>query len=416
MRALTLALVAALAAALPARSGENLSAEALLPGHEATEARMPAAAFGKDVYLVVWQTDRNEKADIVALRLDKSGRPMEGKPFVISAAKDAQERPKVTFGGGVFLVVWHDLRNGKDWDVYGTRVTPEGKVLDADGIAIAAAERNQCEADAAWDGKNFQVLWRGFQGDKNLSPGVSKLPNAGYHVYGGRVSAEGQMLDGAGVFMAKPPREYLTPRGLGMAAAIALPNGQVLAGARSGGSLCLWKIADGKPSGEPKAPAGRTGFDDVAFASSGRTVLAVWSTFRDGGGRSSGVGDSGMLLIGADGEAGSAKPASLSSADKTHRGRHPAPVWDGKRYVVAWDAPMRGNKDGFAYEAVFLRAFDADGKPLGDDVPVADEPGSPAWYAAASSDGAGTTLIAYERHPKTGDQPIRIGVRVLTAK
>jgi len=433
LRSLALPLLALLAASAPARGAEGLTAETLLPGHRAADASKPSLAYGDGVYLLAWQAGHNEEADIVGLRLDKAGKPMETQPFVICGAKDTQERPRVAFGGQGFLVVWHDLRNGKDWDVYAARVSAEGNVLDPDGIAVAQGERNQCEPGVCFDGKAFQVLWRGFRGEKEDAVDVNRRPDAGYHVYGGRVSAEGQVLADAGVFMAKPPREYLTPRSMGMAAAVALPSGQLLAAARSGTSLCLWRLTDGKPSSEPALLAkkgGFLGFDDAAFATDGKSVLLVWTTFRDGGGRSSGADKSGLVVLGADaplvptlprGDEKSAAPAattlmprSLSSAEREPRVRHPSPAWDGRRYIVAWDVPRRGKE--FSYEAVFVRCFASDGTPLGNDEPLADEPGSPAYWPAVASDGAGTTLIAYERHPRTGDTPIRIGFRLLTAK
>ena len=41
---------------------------------------------------------------------------------------------------------------------------------------------------------------------------------------------------------------------------------------------------------------------------------------------------------------------------------------------------------------------------------------SPAAEPAAASDGAGSTLVAYEKHPEKGDVPIKIGFRMLTVK
>lgn len=96
------------------------------------------------------------------------------------------------------------------------------------------------------------------------------------------------------------------------------------------------------------------------------------------------------------------------------RVRHPAPAWDGKRYVVVWDVPRKGKE--FAYEALFLRTFASDGTPLGNDESVADDPASPAYWPATASNGAGATLIAYEKHPEKGDVPIKIGLRILSAK
>lgn len=415
MRLLTLFVVTALGLPATASSAEILSPEILLPAYETTDAVKPVVAFGKDVYLLVWQAGRNEQADIVGLRLDKTGKLLDPKPLVISKAKDCQQRPRIAYGGGVFLVVWHDLRNGKDWDVFAARVTPEGKTLDPDGIAVGQGARNQCEPGVGWDGKNFQVLWRGFQGNVNeIVAGPNPRPDFGYFIYGGRVSANGKPIDGAGVFMAKPPRRTVWgSNSMGMAALVPLSNGRLLAGGRSTNDLCLWSVDDGKPAGEPWLPTKRKiGFDDVAFATNGKTILATWSTFRDGGGRSSGVDKSGMMMLASEGKVEAAEPQSLSAAANEPRVRHPAPVWDGTRYVVVWDVPRKG-KD-FSYEALYLRTFAGDGAPAGNDEPVVDNPASPAYWPAAASDGAGTTLIAYEKHPETADTPIMIGFRMLS--
>lgn len=424
MRTLIFTFLATLAGSRLAFSGESLSSEVLLPGYEATEACKPVMVYGKDVYLLAWQAGRNEQANIVGLRLDQSGKPMEAKPFIISAAQDTQERPRIAFGGGVFFVVWHDLRKGKDWDVYGARVTSEGKVLDPDGIAVAAAERNQCEPGVVWDGKNFQVLWRGFQGETSDIVSQACLPKAGYHIFGGRISGEGKALDGAGVFMAQPWKGNVTPLGMGMATATLLPEGKLLATARTGKTQCLWRIADGKPVTAPVLVGfpGKldvnvlTGFDDQVFASNGKSVLIVWTTFLDAGGRSGGADNSGMIVLGADGEIGAALPQALGNTTNykgagRNAGRHPAPAWDGKRYVVAWDVPRQGKE--FNYEALVMRTFASDGKPLGNDATVVDDPESPAYWPAVASDGAGTTMVAYERHPKTPDQAIRIALRMV---
>ncbi len=98
-------------------------------------------AYGNGTFLASWQSGRVATGDlcssspnfigsIVAARLDKAGKVLDQQPFVISDAADLQERPSVAYGGGVFVVVWQDLRNGKDWDVYAARVSSDGKVLD----------------------------------------------------------------------------------------------------------------------------------------------------------------------------------------------------------------------------------------------------------------------------------------------
>ncbi|MCX7806769.1 MAG: hypothetical protein N3A38_16520, partial [Planctomycetota bacterium] len=111
-----------------ARAGETLSPEKVLPLHEDRDAYTPCAAKVGDAYIVAWQSGRlapgdlregfRFKGDIVGCRVDKSGNVLDAAPFAICEAGDLQERPRAAAGRDVALVVWHDLRNGKDWDVY----------------------------------------------------------------------------------------------------------------------------------------------------------------------------------------------------------------------------------------------------------------------------------------------------------
>ena len=144
--------------------------------------RLCRAAFGKDVYLVAWEQGTERRADVFAARVDRAGRPLDARPIGVSTRKDEQCQVSVAFAGGVFLVVWADLRGGADYDVYGARVTPEGKVLDADGILIAGGVNNQCRPSVAGAGGGFLVVWTDW-----TPPGYS--PRAA------RLSAAGRVLD-----------------------------------------------------------------------------------------------------------------------------------------------------------------------------------------------------------------------------
>jgi hypothetical protein len=425
MKTLTAALTLCLASCLSAGAAENLAAETLLPAHGETCAYAPVAAFGKDVYLLVWQADRNEKADIVGLRLDKSGKPLDAKPLLICAAKDVQGGAFVTFGGGVFLVVWQDLRNEKDWDVYAARVTPEGKVLDPDGVLVAGGPLNQSAPAACFDGKGFLVLYANQLNERRIEKGSQHpLTNADVHVYGVRLSAEGRP-DGTPVVAAKPPPGgWWFDRALGSPGIIKVGDGPALAAAvKAGRFMAFWNAAELKPPEKPVTANSGFFLSGPRLATDGKSALAVWSTFCVSPGRTSGSLDTGMLFIPegdptkvpADqlgGKGGKEPGRSLSGTPIHNRKqvRNPSPAWDGKSYVVAWDITM---EKGFRYDAVLMRRVSAAGEPEGKDEPVAGEPESPAFRPAIASDGAGTTVIAYERHPKAGDQPIKIGVRIL---
>ena len=156
-----------------------------LPVHEGRDAYEPAIAYGDGVYLVVWKSGHlapgdlrdgvKYQGDIVGCRLDSSGRLLDKQPVVICAAKDLQERPRVAYGGGVFLVVWQDLRNGKDWDVYAARITPQGRLLDTDGFVVSNARHSQALPEVSWDGQNFQVVWQDFRSGKIMPSTVREF-------------------------------------------------------------------------------------------------------------------------------------------------------------------------------------------------------------------------------------------------
>ena len=133
----------------------------------------PAVAFGKNVFLVAWQEgwhgDRG-KSRIHAVRVGLNGKPLDTRGIEIAPCKTGvQENPRLAFFGGTFLVVWQDMRNEKDCDILGARVSPEGKVLDTQPIAIAAGPRTQAMPHVAADDKGFLVAWHGFQGKETTA-------------------------------------------------------------------------------------------------------------------------------------------------------------------------------------------------------------------------------------------------------
>jgi hypothetical protein len=72
------------------------------------------------------------------------------------------------------------MRNGKDCDVLGARISPEGKLLDKKPILIASGPRTQAMPDVAADEKSFMVVWHGFQGDETIP-----------RIFAARVGADG---------------------------------------------------------------------------------------------------------------------------------------------------------------------------------------------------------------------------------
>jgi len=153
--------------------------------------RHPASAFGKTVYLVAWcdgtrQADK-PTADIYCARVEAgTGKALDPKGIPICTATDLQEWPAVAFDGTNFLVVWQDLRNGKDYHVYAARVTEQGKVLDPGGFPVANRPGNQARPAVGFANGNYLVVW------------MDARDYPVYGLYGARVSPDGKVLDADG--------------------------------------------------------------------------------------------------------------------------------------------------------------------------------------------------------------------------
>ncbi|HJV24466.1 MAG TPA: hypothetical protein VJ673_02220 [Aromatoleum sp.] len=136
----------------------------VLPAPDARAALNPElAGDGQGHFLLVWQQGRDyfeqQESDVFALRLDSTGHAI-GEPIPICVEKGSQDRPKVVFADGVFVVVWHDFRNGRDWDVYASRVDVDGKVRDPGGILIAGGEGNQASPAVAAIADGAVLVWQ----------------------------------------------------------------------------------------------------------------------------------------------------------------------------------------------------------------------------------------------------------------
>lgn len=110
----------------------------------------PNVAFdGDSIYLVVWQQGQNtigiRPGDIFAARIDIHGTLLDNMPLVICNEASVQESPRVAYNGHNFLVVWSDLRNNQQWDIYGMRVSITGQKLDVDNGFVVAGGDSACQ-------------------------------------------------------------------------------------------------------------------------------------------------------------------------------------------------------------------------------------------------------------------------------
>jgi hypothetical protein len=160
--------VGLIAGARVSAGGSLLDATPLQVSGQDHGAYAPDIAFDGSTHLVVWQESRGGTWDVYGTRLNKLGVPLDGQGFAVSSEVRGQGRPSVAFGGGLYMVVWQDRRSGV-WDVYGARVSPSGAVLDRKGLAICASSGAQRRPAVAYDGTDFVVVWEdGRNGDWDI--------------------------------------------------------------------------------------------------------------------------------------------------------------------------------------------------------------------------------------------------------
>ena len=279
----------------------------------------PSVAFNDTNYLVIWADWRNSTWDIYGSRVTPSGNVLDTSGIAISTATNDQDFPKVAFDGSDYLAVWRDARNSSDsTDIYGARISPSGQVLDTTGISISLAPRNQGHPAIACDGNNCFIVWDDYRG------GISS------DIYGTRVTKSGVVLDSLGIAISTETSYQNEP-------AIAFDGSNYLVAwddSRNGpGDIygarvsTLGTVLD--PDGILISTSGNWEYPPtVAF--NGSNYLILWCDWINGldtdlyGTR---VTPAGMVL----------DSTAIAIATVANRQEKPAIAFDGNNYFVVWE-------------------------------------------------------------------------------
>ncbi len=132
-----------IAAARIAADGKVLDPEGLVVGGGDGNQTRPAVAWNGRTFVVAWMDAGRGEYDISAARVDDEGRVLDPEGIAVSLADGEQGYPAVggLRGSGESLVVWVDKRAGDTYALYGTTLTPDGRVTTPAGVAFSAAPR-----------------------------------------------------------------------------------------------------------------------------------------------------------------------------------------------------------------------------------------------------------------------------------
>lgn len=254
-----------------------------------------------------------------------------GTPLVISKeAGDASlsGKPAIASDGTNFLIVWRDGRNfnTNNWDIYGARISHDGKLLDPEGIAISTFKNvdrvpeSQYVPSVTFDGTNFIVVWNGNR------TGVEGY----YRLVAARVSPDGMVLDPNGVEITTG---NVSPQRM---PSIAFDGENCLVTWRTAGSeIRAARITSNIENldGEDGFFIGTGFYPYVAF--DGTNYMVTWSNW----------GDNGTDIFGAivsrDGMVLSPGVFTISSAPADEGITSIA--FDGTNYFTVWYSTEKGN-------------------------------------------------------------------------
>jgi hypothetical protein len=402
----------------------------------------PAVAWDGTDFFVVWQDWRfTACCKILGARVNGAGSVVDPNGILLSTAANNQVAPVVAWNGTDFLVVWEDNRSGLGFDIYASRVSGNGTVLDPSGIFVASTSHYPA---VAWDGTNFLVVWvgSGIRGTRISAAGSVLDPPGGFligfategvgppalrwngseflvvwakhfdtghsisaDIYGARVSGAGTVLDPAGIPISTAPNYQFAP---------ALDwNGTnflvVWQDSRSGTNSDIYG-ARVNGAGSVLDPAGlpvSTAANDqtaAAVASWNDHFLVVWQDRRSGT-----DSDIYSTEVSASGSVGQPAGAPISTAAGDQESPDLAVRY---HFLVAW----RDRRSGTNYDVYATRV-----NPSG----VVEEPAGVLVAGAATDESAPAVIggpdltweVAYDRYvPESPYNASRVFMRSVSTK
>ncbi len=223
--------------------------------------------------------------------------------------------PSVAYGHGKFLVVWQDVRAG---GVYGSRLRPDGSLVDPEGIRLNVGSESGGEPVVAYDGRNFMVVWLSGDG-----------------IFGVRVRPDGTVL--GPVFTVITSGEVDEP-------AIACSDKSVcLVTFTIEGDDSVIGVRRVRTDGTvlPTAPGSFLGVSGGMAAGSsvawnGREFLVVWTDSR-GGEATPDIYGGRVRLDGTRPE-----PTGFPISTAPGAQRNPDVAWTGRRFLTVWEDNRAG--------------------------------------------------------------------------
>lgn len=299
--------------------------------------RLPHLAFGEDEFFVVWQEHEDSLWRVKGVRVTPYGEILDEPPIEFYSLPGANGfRPDVAYGGGMFLAVWEVENPDGTLDLAGSRVAPDGEIIDPWGIEVSICEGFQYRPAIAYGDSLFFAVW-------------IDTRNGRHDIYGARISPEGFVVDEGGIPI---------DTGDNLRSFLRVSSGEDR-------YLILWQESDFDIAGKFMDREGNLLEDSLHISSSGYDFhpdltwldryLIVYS--HEGKLRPADHCEF-KVVLGVFYEEGAHIPDLAFPLDaRTYDQSHPSVVFDGYSYAVAWSSFLFGEDN----PTIFLRRISPSG-------------------------------------------------------
>jgi hypothetical protein len=135
-----------------ALSGSNFSI--------ASTGGQPSIASNGGDYAIAYSSSPFSSANEAYLAALTTAGSSQFAPERMSNSSNAQLSPTVAFDGTNFLAVWEDFRHAANaTDIFGTRIAPDGTILDPTGIAISTTPTGAVKPKVSFNGTSYLVVF-----------------------------------------------------------------------------------------------------------------------------------------------------------------------------------------------------------------------------------------------------------------
>ncbi len=146
----------------PATLDPVISAETSVGGLTRAYVSAPrdaALAWNGTHFVATWHESRNGIAEgVYAARVDRAGTILDPWGVIVSSGAGPRRSPAIACNPGLCLIAWVDERSG-DPDLYVTRFSAAGQVLEPQGVPLAALPGAVGVPSVNADGAGFAVFW-----------------------------------------------------------------------------------------------------------------------------------------------------------------------------------------------------------------------------------------------------------------